>query len=94
MKNLFFYLALIIFSSCSRNSTQEVIDADLAFSDLSASQGMNHAFLNYAHDSAVMLRKNYRPIPGTTALHKLFSTPDSSFTLTWKPSVCIHCPKR
>jgi ketosteroid isomerase-like protein len=86
MKNLFFYLVLVIFSACSGSSTQQVINADLAFSDLSASQGMNHAFLTYAHDSAVMLRKNHRPILGTAELQKLFSVPDSSFTLTWKPS--------
>lgn len=86
MKNLFFYLTLVIFSACSGSSTQEVIDADLAFSDLSASQGMNHAFLTYAHDSAVILRKNRRPIMGTPELLTLFSQPDSSFTLTWKPS--------
>jgi ketosteroid isomerase-like protein len=86
MKNLYFYLVLVTFSACSGSSTQQVIDADLAFSDLSASQGMNHAFLTYAHDSAVMLRKNHRPIIGPAELHKLFNTPDSSFTLTWKPS--------
>jgi ketosteroid isomerase-like protein len=86
MKKLSFYLILVIFSSCSGYNTQEVIDVDLAFSELSASKGMNHAFLAYAHDSAVMLRKNHRPILGTVALHDLFSAPDSSFTLTWKPS--------
>ncbi|PKP10085.1 MAG: hypothetical protein CVU09_08125 [Bacteroidetes bacterium HGW-Bacteroidetes-4] len=86
MKNLFFYLTLVIISACSGSSTQEVIDTDLAFSELSASQGMNHAFLTYAHDSAVMLRKNHEPILGSRAMHELFNAPDSSFTLTWKPS--------
>ncbi|MGE4289127.1 MAG: hypothetical protein AB7E36_10580 [Salinivirgaceae bacterium] len=86
MKNLTFYLILIILSACSNSSMQEVMDTDLAFSELSKSKGMNHAFLTYAHDSAVILRKNHRPVAGTTELQKLLSAPDSSFTLTWKPS--------
>jgi len=55
-----FLLLLIFFSlfSCTENKPvpdpQVLIDTDLAFSDYSAKNGIQKAFIEFAHDSVVL----------------------------------------
>jgi ketosteroid isomerase-like protein len=58
---------------------------DINFSNLSAEKGMNHAFLSYADENAVLLKPNSYPIEGIEKLRERYSKPDTSFTLIWKP---------
>lgn len=56
------FLLLWIFSllfSCTENKpvsdSQVLLDADIAFSDYSAKNGIHKAFIEFAHDSVVLL---------------------------------------
>ena len=67
-------------------SEEELLAVDRAFSELSADKGMKHAFLEYAADNVVMLRKNKLPVEGKNALAVHFTTfSDTGFVLTWEP---------
>ena len=60
---------------------------DVEFSKLSQDRGRNEAFFSYSADNAVMLRPNSMPIKGKQDLkEKLFSLPDTAYSLTWKPT--------
>jgi ketosteroid isomerase-like protein len=59
--------------------------ADIEFSILSEEKGMNFAFLRYADNNAVLLKPNSYPITGIEKIRERYSSPDTSFTLTWKP---------
>jgi ketosteroid isomerase-like protein len=82
--NLFFVI------SCTKNSKQSqtgvLMKADLDFSEMSAREGMQKAFIYNFADSGVMLRDNGYPINGRQSLITMFSgRTDSSFSLIWKP---------
>jgi len=92
MKTLIIIVASSFLFSCSTDSrmeklNQELIDADLAFSDLSSEMGMNHAFITYCASDGVLLRPNSMPVTGKEAISELISqNDDSEFQLTWEPS--------
>ena len=58
---------------------------DIDFSNLSVEKGMNHAFLSYADDDAVLLKPKSYPIQGIEKIRERYSEPDTSFTLLWTP---------
>jgi len=63
-----------------------IISMDKEFSAYSEKHGMTAAFLQYAHDSVVMLKRNALPLVGKMALENSYSGYiDSTFTLTWEP---------
>jgi len=64
---------------------QGLKQVDTDFSNLSIEKGMNHAFLSYADENAVLLKPNSHPIEGFEKLRERYSKPDTSFTLIWKP---------
>jgi ketosteroid isomerase-like protein len=65
---------------------QELLDTDRAFSRMSATVGMQQAFLEYCAADGVLLRPGSHPIMGKEAVTGLLaSTDDSSFELTWEP---------
>jgi ketosteroid isomerase-like protein len=67
-------------------NSQELIDADLAFSDYSLKHGIQRAFIEFAHDSVVLLKPNRMPIIGKQSLIDSYSgKSDSGLVLTWKP---------
>lgn len=91
-----FLLGCVIFLlfSCSEKKTipdpQELIDADLAFSDYSAKNGIQKAFIEFAHDSVVLLKPNRLPILGKQDLIDSYQgTNDKNLILTWRPSKAI-----
>ncbi|MCU7523803.1 MAG: nuclear transport factor 2 family protein [Ignavibacteria bacterium] len=90
----FFVLSLfplfIISSAAAQTNLQKgkdlLLKADMEFSRLSQEKGSNEAFLAFASDSAVLLRKNSYPVEGKSAIRSLLSRrPDTSFVLIWKP---------
>jgi ketosteroid isomerase-like protein len=65
---------------------EEIINTDKAFSDLSKEQGMKHAFLEYAAEDVVILRKNSLPQSGKKMMEDRFASfSDTGFVLTWEP---------
>ena len=81
-------MTLII--SCDRASipsADELFEVEKAFSIMSEEKGMVEAFNFFCHDEGVLLRANNYPIVGKDSVSDALSnTPDSLFTLTWKPS--------
>ncbi|MFA8435471.1 MAG: hypothetical protein ACEPOZ_13205 [Marinifilaceae bacterium] len=65
---------------------EELLQVDIDFSALSKANGMNYAFLVYAHPDAVFLRDKAYPLVGKNKIRELFeSRGDSGYTLTWSP---------
>ena len=87
-------LMMFLFPSCdfisqpvSKNtSTDEIIKADEAFSDMSRQVGMKKAFLQYIDNEGVLLRPDHQPIMGADAIDFLSLVNDSAYSLSWKPS--------
>lgn len=92
MKIRAFLMASACLFSCTgqadlEKQRQELMDVDIAFSELSREQGMNHAFTSYCADEGVLLRPQSKPITGKKAVSELVSlNADSAFQLTWEPS--------
>lgn len=84
MRTNFFYFVLLLLIGCNSSSVEDLMRVDLEFSERSAEIGMQKAFLEYADDSAVLLRAI--PIIGKIALEESFKGfSDEGFILTWKP---------
>lgn len=91
------FLLLCIFSllfSCTKNKqvldSQVLLDADIAFSDYSAKNGIHEAFIEFAHDSVVLLKPKRMPIVGKPSLIESYiGKSDSGVVLTWKPAQAI-----
>ncbi len=98
MKKLQFILPVLSFAfllliSCEqksnqpkKKSTEEIIKADEAFSELSKKEGMKRAFIEYIDNEGILLRPGHTPIIGANAIDFLSQVNDSSYTLTWNPS--------
>lgn len=87
-----FLLLSIFFSlfSCTENKpvsdSQVLLDADIAFSDYSVKNGIHKAFIEFAHDSVVLLKPKRMPIVGKPSLIESYTgKSDSGIVLTWKP---------
>jgi ketosteroid isomerase-like protein len=69
---------------------KDLIDADVAFSDYSVQHGYQNAFVEFAHDSVVILKDNQMPLVGKQKLIKSYEgKSDSALSLTWKPAKAI-----
>ena len=92
MKPLFAILITATLFSCTSEARQEklkqeIMDADISFSDLSEEKGMNHAFETYCAREGVLLRPESMPIVGKESIVELLNmNEDAAFQLTWKPS--------
>jgi ketosteroid isomerase-like protein len=64
----------------------ELMNADNAFSNLSAEKGMKNAFLEYIDSNGVLLRPNVIPIAGADAVDYIIALKDEGYTMTWKPN--------
>lgn len=91
MKNVLLFIFVLgsIFSCTEKkpiHSSAELIDADLAFSDYSVQHGIQKAFIEFAHDSVVLLKPKQMPIVGKQSLIDSYvGKSDSGLVLTWKP---------
>jgi ketosteroid isomerase-like protein len=64
----------------------DLLNADIAFSNLSEEKGRNAAFAEYAADEATILRPYSMPLTGKDSIiHVLARHPDSLRRLTWIP---------
>lgn len=95
MKKSYLLISLvIIIFSCTKNQpvadSQVLADADLAFSNYSVKHGIHKAFIEFAHDSVVLLKDNTMPIIGKLRLIESYKgKSDSGVVLTWKPAKAI-----
>jgi ketosteroid isomerase-like protein len=64
---------------------QEVMDSDLAFSKMSAEQGMANAFIAYADDDVIKLNARQYPSIGKQDLARSLTAIPFSGKLTWGP---------
>ena len=91
MKAFYLFLLLSLAASCRTHSDPSVgeaalMDVDRSFSELSVSEGMTKAFLQYCATDAVMLRENSMPVQGKESISSLLEgNDDSGFTLSWEP---------
>jgi len=93
--NKILFFVLLFFASCNSFKKKEktpgtftkleMMDADRAFSALSAEKGMKTAFIEYLDSNGVLLRKGYLPIAGADAIDYLIQQNDSDYTITWEP---------
>lgn len=65
--------------------TNELMELDREFARQSVEKGAHDSFLAYIDDSCVLLRPNRTPVIGREKIEEMFSTPDTSITLNWKP---------
>ena len=64
---------------------QEIRSVEKAFNDMAAAEGLQTAFVTFADDSAVMIRRN-KVYKGKEAISTYFDGFDfQSVTLKWKP---------
>ena len=92
MKSLLSIVMILLFMAACHIEKKPVVDpkvlmdADIAFSDYSAQNGLQKAFIEFAHDSVVLLKPNQMPIEGKQSLVESYKgRSDSAFQLTWKP---------
>lgn len=91
MGKTFLILCLVfVLFSCSENKPvadpRVLADADIAFSDYSVKHGIQKAFIEFAHDSVVLLKPKRLPIIGKKSLIESYADKsDSGVVLTWKP---------
>jgi hypothetical protein len=96
---LLYCLLMAVFSSClfkkkeegslSAADSQQLIQADMAFSALSEARGMKNAFIESMDSNGILLRPQHFPILEAEAIDFLISQDDAAFTLTWKPKNAV-----
>lgn len=91
MNKLILYLLLLLVTACTvptpdlEQRKQEVRDAEKAFNDLAAKEGIRTAFVQFADSSAVMLRGN-QLIRGKEAIDAYYSNQTlRDVHLSWSP---------
>lgn len=93
---LFFLLVTMTNLSCDfiapvvntdkKDTPQELLNADIAFSDMSRQVGIKKAFTEFMSDEGVLLRPEYPPMMGAEAIDYLSLVNDTAYVLSWKPS--------
>jgi ketosteroid isomerase-like protein len=64
----------------------DLLQTDIAFSQLSEDSGRNAAFMQYADSNATILRAFSMPITGKDTIIRMFANhPDTSFKQIWTP---------
>lgn len=83
---------LVLLSGCtsrqidlSEESKKEIINADLAMSDLATKEGFNASLLAYADDSVVKPSEGEFPVIGKENLVKYWAGKEDTKSITWKP---------
>ena len=85
-------LIVILFSSCnakqqdiSSQAEKEIMEADIAMSNLATKDGFYKALLQYAADSVIIPREGKLPMIGKTEVNAAWSSKPVLTTFTWKP---------
>lgn len=95
-KNLLFFcylsFSLFFFISCKPTpvpvkevTVDSIVDADIAFSDMSKEKGMKNAFIEYIDNEGLLLRPDHLPVKGADAIDFLSQINDTAYTLKWVP---------
>ena len=91
MKKACLYISILVMCGCnvgksSEAMVRELLEADIAFSDLSLAKGMNHAFISFCANDAVLLRNNAMPLKGAESISEsLLLNDDKAYSLSWEP---------
>jgi ketosteroid isomerase-like protein len=72
--------------SKNTSTANDIINADVAFSNMSRQIGMKKAFLQYIDNEGILLRPGHLPIVGADAIDYISMLSDTAYTLSWKPS--------
>lgn len=83
--------SLCLSGAAFAGSAEDLLEADRAFSAMSASEGTARAFVAYAADDARMFGTGGAPKFGKAALEAYYATPEgmaeaAAGTLVWEPS--------
>ena len=96
-KKIFTYSILLlviipVFISCDLQnqspkaiSSDNIMNADISFSDMCRQVGMKKAFLQYIDNEGVLLRPDHLPIMGADAIDYISALSDTAYTLSWQP---------
>jgi len=82
----------LLIASCTtkinlEEEKQNMMQADIDFSNRSVEIGSHQAFIEYAASDVTLLKPNSYPIVGIDALKESYiGKSDSTYKLTWKPS--------
>ncbi len=83
---------LLYLSSCTQKNEdrteqlkQEIVNADLAMSDLATKEGFFRALSQYASDEFVKLNEGSYPVIGKKEFDDMFKDKPGSKSLTWVP---------
>lgn len=86
------FVVSVVFVSCNFqnqsskiSSSEEVMNADVSFSDMSRQIGMKKAFLQYIDNEGTLLRPGHLPIVGADAIDFISLLSDTAYTLSWTP---------
>ncbi len=91
MKKACLYIFILIMCGCnveksSEAMVRELLAADISFSDLSQEMGMNHAFISFCANDAVLLRNKAMPLKGAVSISESLSlNDDKAYSLSWEP---------
>ncbi len=90
-----FFVSLLFLVSCdlltppgsdtTPSNISEVLQADKEFSDMSKHIGIKKAYLEYMSDEGVLLRPDFLPITGASAVDYLSTLADEDYELSWEP---------
>jgi hypothetical protein len=73
-------------TSAQQEMVSELKNTDLHYSEISAKEGMNKAFLAMFDTTGVLLRGNSMPVEGIQSIRSLLmKKDDTKFILTWEP---------
>lgn len=79
----------ILFVSCkttTKSSVEDLFEVDKRFSSRAGEVGFDKAFVEFAHDDAVILKDNSMPIVGKAAITKLYKNASSDgIQFSWEP---------
>jgi ketosteroid isomerase-like protein len=83
-------LLALLQTGCDQAGKQQrmadkLMEIDREFATLSLEKGANESFLAFIDDNCVLLRPNRTPVIGRQKIEEMFNSPDTSFTLNWKP---------
>ena len=93
MKKFLILVAVLIFAGGCTNMCNKadktdstvLLEADRAFSKMSAEKGLYEAFDFYMDDNATMYREGQNPFIGREAIRPILST-NPNASLTWEPT--------
>ena len=90
-----FFAFLLLNSGCrtkeqeieepQRPTTDEIIEADLAFSDMCHEKTMKAAFIHFIDNEGILLRPYQPPLKGDQAIDYLSQLEDDGYSLSWVP---------